>query len=640
MAEAPNLNPIFPEVVAKELNRRADANETRDEFFKYWNYKKYCYVNVSIIAGETGTVLTAAYMGIGDSTAPTGGGTSLYDTETDGTIRRFKPILTSVKITNNGGGDYTEALIYETEVSFKVYTLAQLEEVQKSFFILGANMKIEYGWRDHPSAADGVTNGFVDTNVYNFSFSIESDGAYSCNVKAISASALFSQTAGGTQTAEKEPGNDGEDTETDLISQLKKLYKKAFGIGEDDDASDADVGEGKIELKTSDASATSFQQKLDFYSGNIENGTPWYNVFSDDSIFVPYIRLGSLIDYFNGYLSKGGTAPIKLEFADGIAGKYEYHKGFGSAAPDKFVLQGAACQYNEVNGSFDWSSTLTDTSHTLGSILVSIDVIQKIFDDLQTDADDESNIKTQSVKITSILNKIFKGINTETGNLVNPKLMPAKVEPNSKSETDTILIINRNTVINASESFPDPHPFSAIGEKSIGVRSISLESDFDSDLLILASTKAIEDGTSNVSKLTSLYPDDAKLAAAVEAAKSKSAANDTEQKLLTAKQSFGAEGYTPERSSAYRNAMSTFIARNPDKTPFSKGAFSELPLLLNLSVTLDGIGGITYMSPITVDRLPGNYKNKKVSFSVISVEHSFDCQGDWETSLGTVMRIR
>ena len=288
----------------------------------------------------------------------------------------------------------------------------------------------------------------------------------------------------------------------------------------------------------------------------------------------------------------------------------------------------------------DWSSTLTDTSHTLGSILVSIDVIQKIFDDLQTDADDESNIKTQSVKITSILNKIFKGINTETGNLVNPKLMPAKVEPNSKSETDTILIINRNTVINASESFPDPHSFSAIGEKSIGVRSISLESDFDSDLLILASTKAIEDGTSNVSKLASLYPDDANVAKAVEAAKAKSAANDTEQKLLTAKQAFGAEGYTPERSSAYRNSMSTFISRNPDKTPFSQGAFSELPLLLNLSVTLDGIDGITYMSPITVDRLPKNYKNDKVSFSVISVEHSFDCQGDWETSLGTVMRIR
>ena len=41
MAEAPNLNPIFPEVVANELKLREGANETRDEFFNYWNYKKY-----------------------------------------------------------------------------------------------------------------------------------------------------------------------------------------------------------------------------------------------------------------------------------------------------------------------------------------------------------------------------------------------------------------------------------------------------------------------------------------------------------------------------------------------------------------------------------------------------------------------
>ena len=53
-------------------------------------------------------------MKIGDSTAPTGGGTSLYDTE--GTIRRFKPILTSVKITNNGGGDYTDIVKLQSDL--------------------------------------------------------------------------------------------------------------------------------------------------------------------------------------------------------------------------------------------------------------------------------------------------------------------------------------------------------------------------------------------------------------------------------------------------------------------------------------------------------------------------------------------
>ena len=636
---APNLNPKFNTDVAAELNRREGANALRNNFFKYWNYKKYCFVNVSIIEGKTGTALTAEGMKIGDSTAPTGGGTSLYDTEGD--IRRFKPVLTSVKITNNGGGNYTEALIYESEVSFKVYTLTQLEEVQKSFFILGANMKIEYGWRNHPNAKDGVTKGSVDTNVYNFSFSIESDGAYSCNVKAISASALFSQTAGGTETAAKEPAEGDKDKDTDVISQLRKIHKKTFAIPKGKTASDAGVTDGSLKFKQAARETVTFNNTLDFFIGNIEDATPWYNVFTDDSIFVPYIRLSSFVNYLNGYLESGGTAPIQFEFATGEAGKFIYVKGFGSASPDKFVLPNVGSQYNAKGGKLDWSGTLSNLDDNLGSILVSLDIIQKIFDDLQTDADDESNIKTQSVKLTSVFNKIFEGISTETGGLITPKLMPADIEPKAKKEgsTDKILIINRNSVIDSTESFPTPHTFSSIGEKSIGVRSISLESDFDSDLLILASTKSIEDGTSNVSKLTSLYPNNKGLKTAVKNGKAADT-NELVQKLLNAKQAFGTDGYTPEKSSAYRNAMSTYIAKTLDKAPLNKGAFGELPLLLNLSVTLDGIDGITYMSPITVDRLPKNYKNDKVSFSVISVEHSFDCQGDWETSLGTVMRIR
>jgi hypothetical protein len=64
--------------------------------------------------------------------------------------------------------------------------------------------------------------------------------------------------------------------------------------------------------------------------------------------------------------------------------------------------------------------------------------------------------------------------------------------------------------------------------------------------------------------------------------------------------------------------------------------------MLKLSVTIDGIFGIKFLSPISVDRLPNRYKNEpnKIAFSVTSVEHSFDGKGDWETTLGTVMRIR
>ena len=125
MADTIDFNPPFDGNVKDELDRRAGANETRDSFFRYWNYQKYCYINISVTEGQSGTAVTPEEsMTIGDSEAPTGGfGTEGDMYTSEGTVRKPKPILSSVKITNQGGQDYTEAAIYEVEASFKVFTL-------------------------------------------------------------------------------------------------------------------------------------------------------------------------------------------------------------------------------------------------------------------------------------------------------------------------------------------------------------------------------------------------------------------------------------------------------------------------------------------------------------------------------------
>ena len=64
-----------------------------------------------------------------------------------------------------------------------------------------------------------------------------------------------------------------------------------------------------------------------------------------------------------------------------------------------------------------------------------------------------------------------------------------------------------------------------------------------------------------------------------------------------------------------------------------------LPFQLKLSVTLDGIDGIKYLSPITADRLPSRFKKAGVRFVVLGVEHAFDGQGGWTTSLKTAMTM-
>ena len=82
--------------------------------------------------------------------------------------------------------------------------------------------------------------------------------------------------------------------------------------------------------------------------------------------------------------------------------------------------------------------------------------------------------------------------------------------------------------------------------------------------------------------------------------------------------------------------MKNSILRNPS----TKGRYSEVIFAYDLSVTIDGIWGIPFMAPISIDRLPSVYKTTDgIIFSITGVSHSFDGKGDWETSLSTVMRI-
>ena len=646
-----DFNPIFNTDVANELNDRTSAASgvTRDDFFRYWNYKKYCYVNISIKANVSGTaIVPTTSLVIGDNTAPVGkfrtptkGGLDMYTDE--GGSRKPKPVLTSVKILNQGGQDYTEAAIYEIEASFKVYTLNDLEEVEKTFFIIGAEMVVNFGWGLHPKDKKGITKDTITSNIYNFSFSIENDGSYNCNVKAISAAALFSKSMGGVVTAAPESDADTSvpDTKTDIISQLIREYKNTFGISDDGDASDGDAGDGQI-LKMQSKGVNTNGVKLDLYTGNIEDGTPWYNIFSGDSVYFSYIRLGSLIEYLNKYFESKLDKSIKFTFAPNAAGGYPNITGFASADPGKFVLDGDMAKYNDDGPKLDWSGILKyDPPNRLENIIISIEMIQKFYNELSTDNDSSATI---SPKVTNLLNKIFNEIDVNTGGLITPKLLPAELNPSAidSKVTQEMYIINRKTVTD-NGAYKPPYKFSVIGETSI-VRSVSLESDYDSDLLVLASTQAIQEGTSNTSQLEVLYPENIALKNAIK----KATENEDPKKkvtpktLTTQKLAFGKDGYTSDRISAYRQSMQTYINKNfkTDATLSTLG-YSELPLMLKLGVTIDGIAGITFLSPITIDRLPKRYNdNANVSFSVTAVEHTFDGQGDWETRLETVMRLK
>lgn len=120
----------FPNDIESEFNNRSSYIRNKDV---KWNYDKYCWIQMTATGKSSTVMCPTSYGPIGDGSPNTQvGHNDLYVTE--GGVRKFRPQLKSVNINNNGASDYTDALIYEVEASFTVYTLAQLEEINKSFF--------------------------------------------------------------------------------------------------------------------------------------------------------------------------------------------------------------------------------------------------------------------------------------------------------------------------------------------------------------------------------------------------------------------------------------------------------------------------------------------------------------------------
>ena len=183
-----NFNPTFPEGIRETLDARANAVKNRDP---YWNYKKYAYFRMSVLPPEKYTndtpsstsvfdVVTDVEGGFPIGEAPQGGHLNMYTDE--GGVRRFKPKISSAKMSLDGGGDLYNSFIREVDISFEVYTLDDLNRVVTEYFRIGARVKIEYGWMN--STLDGERGEDI-MKVYNFGYSMGSDGSFSCNIIAV-----------------------------------------------------------------------------------------------------------------------------------------------------------------------------------------------------------------------------------------------------------------------------------------------------------------------------------------------------------------------------------------------------------------------------------------------------------------------
>jgi hypothetical protein len=649
-----NLNPPMPDNVQTELERRMGAVANRDS---NWMYKKYAYIKMST-TGNSQTMLCPSVMSIGDGTIGHGGHLSLYTEE--GGIRKFKPTLTSVKITNEGGQDYTESYIYEIEAQFKVFTLDDLDRVENSFFRVGAEVLFEFGWNGAPVVA-GVNqatydeesgNGGIKANVYNFSFSLEDDGGFACSIKAMSAAALWSQESmGGTTKVDDAEESKKNVRVSSVLESLQLGMRNAFGLkgkqvidnvtgGISDNTLICNTGKVKI-------TENEFIDGIFWITEMLSNKGTWYN---DDELYFSYTNLSTLILYINAKLKKQKSRNEFIWGADPdlkITPNYE----IGSADPTKIVLPGEHATYGSGNGTpstnfKNWSSVTTQNGNdngTIKEILVGLEYLNRVYLDLESDQTSKKGGVKKKPTVREFLNKIFNDIENLTGGLVSIMMVPETTnqgEQNITTDTDKILIVNRR-VIDVSQTIK-PFTFPTLSKRAI-CKSVSLSTDFDSDTLILATKSAVAAGKSNLDSLTKLYPDCATIQqAASDAKKGTDGGLITNDDLITERNSYGDDGFDNEGvqslSDTYRRYLQQERAKNPTLWP---AQFNESLFMFKLSVTIDGIFGIPYLAPITIDRLPTKYSaNDKTYFSITSIEHSFDGQGGWETSLDTVMRIQ
>jgi hypothetical protein len=653
MAEL-NLNPPMPPQIVSELDRRASAVKSKESA---WMYKKYAYINIST-TGKTQTALCPKQWSIGS--APTGKHTDLYTSE--GGVRKMRPTITSVKMLNEGGQDYTDSYIYEIEFSFKVFSLDDLDKAEESFFTVGAEVAFDFGWIG-TAMVSGInqTDKKLLANVYNFSFSIEDDGGFNCNVKCMSPNGLWSkESMGGTEKV-KDPFDATEEKHASYLDALKKAFETTFGIVKPNPTVGAAAALASAIINVASGDENKLKGKADTMQvGKVSIPTVFWvaevvskhSFFNDTEDYFSYTNLDTLIKYINAKL-RAGKSLFTYKIDTGELGKIHPFYEVGSADPTKVVLPGKYSKYGVSN--FDWSTMSTvsyggtggTSADTIKGILLSIEYMNQVYLDLSTDSTSKKGGKKQPPKIQDFLKKIFNDIEQLTGGLVSIISLPSvtnqgKVETATAASPSTIIIANKRKTVVAGVTIK-PYKFETLSKRSI-TKSISLDTDFDSDTLMLASKNAIGTGKSNFGALKHLYKNCDALTNAVDSATTGDAGGKiTAEDLNKAKLTYELDGYTDQTIASMQDLNRNYLSQQvaADDTRLAGSQFTEMIWMLKLGVTIDGIFGIPFLAPITIDRLPKVYRdNDKAYFSITSVEHSFDGQGGWETTLDTVMRIQ
>ena len=358
-------------------------------------------------------------------------------------------------------------------------------------------------------------------------------------------------------------------------------------------------------------------------------------------IVTPYISFGDLVKFINksvndnevrfNFHTDSNLVEIKSSTPESI---------YGSADPRKFIFPNNMAKYGE-NSNFVQT---VPSDYKIQNILVSIWVVSFYYDSLSK----RKNEKLIPPDMSSLIRALSNDINRLSGGLVDIQVAPEQEsgEPSNTKFKNKYQIFN-NTEVQKQESPSDPYLFEVLSKKSI-VKEVSIDTDFDVDTMLIMSINRVKRGEFNIKPLEKLYPT---LRNKLNNLNRFLAPLQPQQQTNTVNQLFVIPGVTPPSKETITklNIIDTGISDNKATNVAdimrkaltgdnNEGTFISLPFYIKLGVTLDGINGIGFLQPISVDRLPQNYRDN-VKFLITGVEHSFDGQGGWETKLDTAMKV-
>jgi len=633
MAESIFFTPVSDEV-QKALNLRKGfyASENRGESAHAWLFKKIAYVEASARHKEAGSTSSLALPKAGGLGRVTGSGTKggMYRaTKSDNNSYQFypKPHVTSLSI--SAEGDFGS--IRKCELKFTVYTLAQLDSDAKTFFLLGADLGINYGWNDAGGA--GGPKGKFQGKIYNFTYSVNSTGGFDCTTYAMEPgiSILAGNSDASTGNTDQEQDElDNPKTATTLYTGFESMFRQAKMSGElepgvpnggglviiesargwwdpkenknEDDGNQTDINWDQKELRgyVSLEAICAAVNKLYAWHGEGKAIGSFTELLTTNSTYAGlFIRCDAEITR--------GLIPNSTEFVSANPNEIMFP---GFADYGRFGSKGSEANHHTF-GDYDAAFKGGDLSKTM----ISLELLEKAFG--ESGKNKSKGSKSADNTVGDILQKVFDAIFKNSGGRFSLSLVS---KPNKDTTGGKQLLV---TDPNHIEKTNEPYSISAVVQGGIA-RNISLASKLPNEMATTAFMAAQNSWSSGPS---------VEVVTGTNQKKEKAEPISLEAAL----QNMADSGPTTENIKNLETALKN--ARNANPTDLVSGT-EVIPIPLDFSVTLDGIEGFFFGNVITTNYLPKTYKKKgtELAFTVTKVNHSIS-GGDWTTTLNTVCRI-